>query len=171
VFIAAIINQQPKGDWNMPKESSVTTPVIKHFRWRRVYGPPTEPHGDTRVYRNCWIEPTGELHNPNQYPEAEVRAAIEEADIREANRLAGAMKRRVATRKQRRELRIHEVARKILARAAIDEKRCYICRKKLADLESVARGIGTECWQRVLDEVTKLKTEAAETDSQAKERA
>jgi hypothetical protein len=38
--------------------------------------------------------------------------------------------------------------------------RCYCCHKYLTDPESIARAIGSECWQRVLSAMTRLASDA-----------
>jgi hypothetical protein len=125
---------------------------LKHYRWRWVYG------ADGEHFYDVWIESDGSLHNPHGYSEERTRAAVLRADVRKADKLAKARKRGVEKRRARQAARIHEAARKIYAEKGVDQQtHCYCCRKYLTDPGSIARGIGPECWQRVLDRVTTLK--------------
>jgi hypothetical protein len=33
---------------------------------------------------------------------------------------------------------------------------CYVCGRNLTDLESINRGIGSECWQHVLSAIERI---------------
>jgi hypothetical protein len=60
----------------------------------------------------------------------------------------------VRKRRERREKLIYEAAEAIRARKHIGERHsCYCCQKRMTDPEFIARGIGPECWQHVLDRV------------------
>ena len=41
--------------------------------------------------------------------------------------------------------------------------RCCICRKELSDSESIARGIGSDCWQDVLRAIEEGRLKAKES--------
>jgi hypothetical protein len=131
---------------------------MKHYRWLTVY---TDP-GHAALY-DVWIEPDGSLHNPRGYPEETARAAALKADVRKAERLAEARKRGVKKRQERQKARIYEAARRIVDEEGIGQRtHCYCCRKYLTDPESIERGIGPECWQRVLEAMATWRRERAE---------
>lgn len=91
------------------------------------------------------------LHNPNGYPESQVREALLlEQERRHARRSAGA-KRAAVTRARRRELALDKVVGIIAGGGTVGpQDECFFCARRLTDPESVARGIGSECWQGVL---------------------
>jgi len=92
----------------------------------------------------------GTLHNPNSYPEDIVRAAVLAADARKHDRRSMAAKKAAGTRKSRQQKKIAQIARRILAGMGIGKRNhCEICGRRLDDPESVARGVGSECWQEV----------------------
>jgi Family of unknown function (DUF6011) len=60
----------------------------------------------------------------------------------------------VATRRKRRDARLQHIAGIIVeSKSAGPSPKCLICRRTLKDDISVSRGIGTECWQDVLDAI------------------
>ena len=128
-------------------------------------------------YRSVWHEgqqlydlgilADGTLHNPRGYPDDLVRAAVLAADARCRQRHSEASKKAAVTRQRRQQKRTHQIAQRILAGHGIGERtNCAICGRGLDDPASVARGIGSECWQGVLSIVENLRTsstnEAAE---------
>jgi hypothetical protein len=138
-----------------------TTP-IKHYHWTRIIKRPNGSDRQYVVYYDVWIEPDGSLHNPfNHQPEELVRTAVLEADAKKTERMANAAKQAVATRKRRREARIHEAAKRYLSERGVGKQtHCYCCHRVLTDPESIDRGIGPECWEHVLYHVTRIKAEA-----------
>ena len=111
--------------------------------WRRV------THEGQQLL-NIGIAADGSLVNPNGYPEAVVRAAVEGAEARRAERRKRAAAKAVETRKRRQERRIYAIARKLLAKASIGPRvTCASCARALEDPISVERGIGPECLERV----------------------
>ena len=144
----------------MSQESSLPAPV-KHYRWSRVHGEPTGPYRVVESYDDVWIEADETLHNPRGYPEDLARAAALRADIWKAERLAESRMRGVETRKRRREARIHRIALRILKNEGIGpQTHCACCRKFLTDPASISRGVGSECWGHLLEQVERLKVEA-----------
>jgi Family of unknown function (DUF6011) len=96
----------------------------------------------------------GSLHNPRGYPEHIVRAAVLAADARRHERRSAAAKKAAETRARRQEQQILAIARRIVANAKIGPRNnCAICGRGLGDPESIERGIGSECWQSVLEQV------------------
>jgi Family of unknown function (DUF6011) len=130
---------------------------MKASSWHWVHGP-----GGVK-YHGVGITETGELINPHGYPEADVRAAIAAAVERRTERRKAAAAQGAQTRKRRRDLRIHEIAQHIVAgRMYGPRSRCYLCRHRLTDADSIERGIGTECWEAVLESIEAQLTGAPE---------
>jgi hypothetical protein len=119
-----------------------------------------------RLY-SVGIDANGALLNLNNYDPERVRIAVLAAEERKhAKRSASAMKAAV-TRAKRTNLRVMHVARKIIAQEATGPARtCFICGKALSDQESIARGIGSDCWQGVLEQIEKPKLEAREQNNE-----
>ena len=108
-----------------------------------------------RTLHDIGILPDGSLHNPRGYPEDLLREAVATANERRRQRREDAKRRAAETRAKRLELRISETVRLILAGANIGpESHCVVCHKALVDPESFERGIGPECWDRILSRVT-----------------
>lgn len=104
------------------------------------------------------IEADGTLFNPNNYPDDIVRAAVAAADARRHERRSGAAKKAAVTRAQRKQNKIRIAAQRIVATQGIGPRRdCYVCGRGLGDPQSIARGIGSECWQDVLTLVTVIR--------------
>jgi hypothetical protein len=68
---------------------------------------------------------------------------------------AGAAKTAAVTRKARQEMRVRKIAHHVMVNGEKLTAReyCYICGKKLSDAASMARGIGSDCWQEVLAQI------------------
>jgi hypothetical protein len=102
---------------------------------------------------NVGILADGTLHNPNGYDEALVREAVRRADERWHARCSAAARKAAITRQRRLEKRIHEIARELKDnrwKMRGPRPNCFVCGKGFSDGESKARGIGPECWQRIL---------------------
>jgi uncharacterized protein DUF6011 len=114
-------------------------------RYRWVYGT------DGVRYYDVGILEDGTLHNPNGYPEEIVLAQVMAADARRHERRSKAAKKAAITRAERKEKRTQQIARHIINGMGVKaQKHCAICGRHLDDTESIARGIGSECWQFVL---------------------
>jgi hypothetical protein len=114
------------------------------------------PDGTEQRLYNVGVLADGTLHNPNGYPPDIVRNAVEAANARRHLRRCEAAKRAGKTRALRREKRVEEAVRRLLAGLGIPHEgiHCWICGKALSDPDSMWRGIGSECWQEVLARVT-----------------
>src|SRR5262245_48508390 len=100
----------------------------------------------------------GTLRNPYGYPEDVVRAAVLAADERRHKRRSEAAKEAAETRRRRTQARVYQVAKRITSGGSFGPKqRCVICGKALDDPQSVERGIGSECWQDVLGQITRQR--------------
>ena len=143
---------------------SVTTKPTRDmiFRWVRDYrGKPEEQPGTPIAERlragklyDVGIRVDGTLHNPNGYPEDVVRRSLEETLARYHEACSKAAKKAAVTRAIRRKNKINVIAKSIAAKSGVKPgTHCYVCGKSHTDAESIARGIGPECWQDVLQEV------------------
>jgi hypothetical protein len=113
------------------------------YRW--VY----TPNGDR--LSSVGILADGSLHNPNNYPEDVVRAAVLAADARRHERRSQAAKQAAETRRVRTARRVYRAVERIKAGGVYGPSgKCAICGKGLSDAESIQRGIGSDCWQAIL---------------------
>jgi len=126
--------------------------------WRRVLSVV-----DQKPLYSVGILYGGKLWNPNGYPEDIVRASVLAAEEQKRQRIA-ANRRRGAqqaakTRAQRHDTKLQDVAKQMLRDEKIGPADwCVLCGKPLSDPESIARGIGSECWQHVLQAIEKERT-------------
>jgi hypothetical protein len=105
-------------------------------------------------FYNVGVGADGTLHNPRNYPEDEVRAAIAGAQERARARRSSAARKAAVTRRKRQDQRVYEAARRIVDGEVFGPAdSCFICWRHLDDPESVRRGIGSECWQGVLERI------------------
>lgn len=101
------------------------------------------------------VNADGSLHNPNGYPDATVRAAVAAAGERRRQRRSKAAEKAAETRRKRTEQRVYEVARLIVDGHVFGPASCcQICGRGVDDPDSIERGIGSDCWQRVLTFIT-----------------
>jgi hypothetical protein len=108
-------------------------------------------NGPARVLCNVGILADGTLYNPNGYPEDLVRATVLAANKRQRQRRSEGAKKAASTRKARHEKKIYEVVQNLrLGHRYGPADYCVICHKELGDSESIERGIGSDCWQRVV---------------------
>jgi hypothetical protein len=113
-------------------------------------------------YYSVGILDDGSLHNPNGYPEDVVRALVLAANARRHRRRSMAAKEAAATRARRQEQSIQQTAKRITESAKVGPRsNCVICGRGLGDPVSIDRGIGSECWQAVLDEIERTRAQAA----------
>lgn len=131
--------------------SELATKGIK-YRWVRKPGA-RFTGGD--VLYDVGILADGTLHNPKGYPEDIVRAAVLEAVERGKKRRSDAAKKGTQTRAIRMEKKVYEVVQKLrLGHKYGPRANCIICEKELGDQQSIERGIGSDCWQRVMNAMT-----------------
>jgi Family of unknown function (DUF6011) len=125
-------------------------------KWRWVWR--DAPRGE-RLFK-VGILPDGTLHNPNGYPEDVVRAACEAAEARQHEWRSQAAKEAAKTRAGRQQFRVQEIAKRIALKQRTGPRgHCYVCGRGLSDPQSIARGIGSECWQGVLDQISSIMAE------------
>jgi hypothetical protein len=132
-----------------------------HPEWQKEPNWTNLEHPGKLVYKVGFYD-DGTLYNPEGYPEEEARRLIEPRyakwkEEREERRKRGAA-RAVITRARRREKLINEIADKMVRDEQIGPRHsCCICKRKLTDEVSIARGIGSECWQGILDWVERKR--------------
>lgn len=116
-------------------------------RWKWI------AHEGGKLY-DVGVGPDGTLHNPNGYPDETVRAAVAAAEQRSHERRSRSARKAAETRRTRQDKRVYDAARRIAAGELFGpRKACYICGRGLDDSQSIRRGIGSECWQSVLDAI------------------
>ena len=115
-------------------------------------------HHDNTTLHDVGVLPDGTLHNPRGYPDDEVRAAVLAADARRHERRSRAAKKAAVTRRGRQERQVYAAAARIAQGGCIGPRRhCAICERGLDDAQPIARGIGSECWQGVLEQIGRLR--------------
>jgi hypothetical protein len=103
------------------------------------------------------INADGTLHNPNGYSEDLVRSTILASEEARRRRRSEAAKKAAKTLQQRRKSRVWQIAERIAKKQQTGPRRhCCVCGRALDDPPSVERGIGSECWQGVLDQLTAI---------------
>jgi hypothetical protein len=126
-----------------------------HYKKLRAIGPDGQQvmargqqyftHPSSRLY-NVGINADGSLHNPYGYPEDIVRSSIADRERVRANGVLCGVK----TRAHRREDQIWQAVKLWRKGELTPARECRCCHKDLTDPPSIARGIGPECWPRVL---------------------
>jgi len=81
---------------------------------------------------------------------AEIVRAFFSAFVSWHERRSESAKRAAKTAARRRELRVYKAAEALKNNRLTPSPNCRICGRALADRESIDRGIGSECWGRVL---------------------
>jgi hypothetical protein len=124
---------------------------MSRYRWIWRFQPrPGNPVPAERFF-DVGILPDGTLHNPRGYPEDEVRAAVLAADARCHERRSRAARKAAETRRHRRDAQVYAAVKRLASGGAfIPWTNCEVCGRGLDDPESIARGIGSDCWQDVL---------------------
>ncbi|MDE5446475.1 hypothetical protein GWG65_34965 [Bradyrhizobium sp. CSA207] len=123
---------------------------------RAAYGQWWESMAVADVSDEAWAT---ELERRREYAERQHRRAEELAaykadrEERERQQREEAIARGVATRAKRREENFREAVQALRDNALRPATRCRCRRKALTDLESIARGIGPECWEYILKAV------------------
>jgi hypothetical protein len=129
------------------KNVSVTAKDVK-FRW-------LWHAGTRRYYYDVGMLADGTLYNRSGYPEDILRPIVLEAIEQRKIKRSEAAKKAGKTRAIRREKLIYEIVEKLnLGHKYGPRPHCIICKTALTDEQSIARGIGPECWQHVLARMT-----------------
>jgi len=114
-------------------------------------------HHDGETLRDLGINDDGSIWDPHGYGAERVRAAVEYAEEKLRERRKAAATKGAATNKRRREKLIHDIARKIIAGANLSSTSCACCGRGLTDPEAIERGIGPECWSRILEAIEEAR--------------
>jgi hypothetical protein len=134
----------------------MATRRLKNTKYKWVHGPNSE-----RLYE-VGILADGTLHNPRGYPDDVVREAALAANARRHARRSEAAKEAAKTRDERQERRVWQIAERVVKKQQTGPRRhCFVCGRGLADPQSIGRGIGSECWQAVLEQISKITAGAA----------
>lgn len=122
---------------------------MKDMKYRYLY--PATPLPNVPTMRDVGILADGTLHNPNGYPEDVVRASVLAAIEQERDSRSQAAKKAAVTRSIRRKRKIYETVRKLgLGHKFGPRTHCMLCNTEMSDPESIDRGIGSDCWQDVM---------------------
>jgi hypothetical protein len=125
----------------------------KDSMWRSI----THPDDRNQTLSNLGIYADGNLHNPNGYSDDLVRRAVENAQAKLMARRQASAAKAAVTRKRRAEQRVNQIAQWIVeGRKTGPSNRCHNCHRALDDQVSIARGIGSECWQVILRVVERM---------------
>jgi hypothetical protein len=139
-------------------------PIVEKFEHDRYCGiirqyRPDFPDATTRYYPTYRKSRGGRQrgwHGDGYATVEECREFLEQQIDKAAAEEAENRKRGVEKRKRRREERIAKIARDYLRGTGTGSRlTCAICDKALSDPVSVERGIGSECWPRLLDALTR----------------
>jgi hypothetical protein len=116
---------------------------------------------DDKVF---YFSRSGEVYGPTQkrYALDEIEAARKIAMVEIERRRKEAAARAAQTRHQRKEAHYYAVADQLIRGITFGpHDRCRICKKALTEQQSRLRGIGPECWERVVSIKTELQAKAA----------
>lgn len=94
----------------------------------------------------------GSLWNPNGYPEDKVREAVLAANERRRVERSKAAQEGAKVRAARQQRQTAALVRRYLAGEHIFGPliHCAICGKAIDDRQSIERGVGSDCWQKLL---------------------
>jgi hypothetical protein len=97
-------------------------------------------------------------YSPEKYSSERMQAAREAAlnDFKQKRKEAAA--KATKTRKRRSEANYYNIAAQLLTGIKIGPRTsCAVCKKTLTDSPSIKRGIGPECWCRIISIQTRLQ--------------
>jgi hypothetical protein len=93
--------------------------------------------------------------SPPRIDVATVQKLVTDARVREHQRRSDSAKRAAQTRAARRERMVYKIAERLRTGGTLQRsEHCLLCHKVLSDTESIERGIGSECWQMVLNAIS-----------------
>jgi hypothetical protein len=129
------------------RRAAARQPGARIWKWVRT------PSGD-RLH-DAGIFADGSLFNPRHHPEEVLRAAIVHTIEQIQAWRHRSAKQAAVTRKLRRELLITDLVKHYVANGTFTPApHCRVCGRGLTDAESLARGIGSECWDNFLRQLT-----------------
>ena len=121
------------------------------------------PHRSRIVYPSLTIV-GGEIvgaRSGDGKPPGEIVRAMHDTFRRRQERASAAAKKAAVTRAARVEQLVYEAARDLIENRLSPRDTCRCCGREVSDAESIRRGIGSECWQRVLAAFEVVKRAAA----------
>lgn len=133
---------------------SLVTPKFRGWKWIRL------PSGHKA--RNVRIVDEGgvsRLHFEGDFSETDVRQAALTTLRRDKQIRSEAAKKAALVRQIRVEQKVHLIAKLYIANRLHPSCVCGLCGRELEDNSSIQRGVGTECWQRVLQKVEMLTSQ------------
>lgn len=132
------------------------TPQREH-RWRFIVH-------EGRLIRNVVLLPDGTASGEGVDPAAALSAA-QWAIAREKEKRSASAQKAAASRERRTSQRLLLAMDRQIAGLGIPPGtpigKCFICRHKLTDDESQRRGIGSDCWARMMDGINERMTRGA----------
>jgi Family of unknown function (DUF6011) len=85
-----------------------------------------------------------------------VSAVLGALQRRRSKRSKSALKA-AETRKLRRDAKVNWIAKELISNRTFKPTyQCRVCGKKITDTESMERGIGSDCWQTVLEAIQRI---------------
>jgi hypothetical protein len=104
-----------------------------------------------KTFAHVGISRDGSLFNPYAYGETAVREAIEWAMVEQCEKHQESIREGVETRQWRRQSALWQTVKAWRAGKLTAGYECRCCHKPLTDPPSIARGIGPECWEHILN--------------------
>ena len=104
-----------------------------------------------KIFSDVGIRRDGSLTNPRAYGETAVRDAIEWAMVEQCASIHESIQQGVETRQWRRQSALWQTVKAWRAGKLVTGYECRCCHKPLTDPPSIARGIGPECWEHILN--------------------
>lgn len=118
-------------------------------RWHWVNGPAGKIAGPTVAHDDAGI--IAATSADGDAPSIVVRAVYQAATRLHAKRSRAALAA-AQTRARRREKRVYAVVQQLLQSGRLaPSARCRACERVLDDQQSIDRGVGSECWQQLLE--------------------
>lgn len=125
----------------------------KRSGWKRVFHPTGEGRG--YIHDVAYL-PDGSIQANGHDPETVARAILS-AVLSDKVARSKAAQKAAATRAKRREKQLYRLVKHIRDGGQfVPSSTCRLCGKKVEDADSIARGIGPDCWQTVMRELEQL---------------
>jgi hypothetical protein len=153
-------------EWKEPDTHPHRVHGTGSFRHVYVVAAGEQISHDSPKLEHVGIADTGQLVNPHGYPEDLVREHVLRAIERGVVKRKRSAAKGAATRKRRHDLKVDRIAREIVAGKVYGPShQCASCDKPLTDAISIKRGIGTDCWEALMQHIEKLQAEKLAKDS------
>lgn len=137
------------------------------WQWIRTTGG-TIRKPEVRIERGEIVSATSDPPRPTQ----EIVRAVYDATARRAAKRAEAANKAATTRQHRQATLTYKLAATWLATAKLPPSlRCNLCKKPLTDPDAIERGIGSECWQNILNAAQEIRSRQQQQQQQHEPRA